>query len=371
MTPFAPRIRGNTTRDFFTQAPSFNYEPQSREDIARQQGWNIVGDRASKTTQFGQKIGRSINDASFRDPDRPGMLNQMGDALGFDMQRQESSASDLFDRKADAISRFDRDMRSDERNVRRGLDTSLGIIDEERDRAGGDLITFDKQATETLSTMDKGLAESDRLSQQGLRVMGNATAEYETTMRDNIVAAKSGLEARVNSSLKDIDSGLTPDGRMMSPAERAQARAQVVGAATREIGDMTTSLWQNTASNIAGLKSQLAQMTAGAAALKQQGTSQRAGVASGLASNRLQGSIEMSRVREGLASLSANLRTATELSLMQAKMGGNQTVYQMQDANRYGNVSVFAGLAQMYALATAPGAGRVNGIGVPQQPVRG
>lgn len=363
--------RVTTPDNFFDTSPSFNYTPRSREDVARSQGYTIQGDRAVRRNAGGTPIFIQLSDPRFNDPDMPGMTDQLGDALFSDMRNQQTLADQAFKRGEKTIGEFDNVLAGADKSILGARDSAIEAVRRAEGAATADFATYDKQAEASLLDMDKRLATASAYTRSAVASSGRAVEDYERDSRSNVAAMTSGLSERINQSLTEINAGLNPDGTMMTPAQRAQAKAQVTGAGMRQIAEVTGQLWQDASANIASLRNTLASVQSDAAKTELSAASQRGAISSDLAKTRLGASVDLAGIRSNLASLEANIHQSSALALLQTKLQGYQTKFALQEANRAGSVSTFAGLSALYALRTAPGANRVPGINTPTQPTFG
>jgi len=298
------------------------------------------------------------------------MSDQLGAALFGDMDNQQKLADEAFKRGNKTIGEFDSVLAGADKSILGARDSALDAIHRAEGQATADFATYDKQAEATLLDMDSRLKGVSSYAKAAVASSGRAVTDYERDMRSNVAAMTSGLSERINQSLTEINAGLNPDGTMMTPAQRAQSKAMVVGSGMRQIAEATGELWQSSAANIASLRNTPASVQADAAKTELSAASQRGAIASDLAKTRLGASVDLAGIRSNLASLEANIHQSSALALLQTKLQGYQTKFALQEANRQGSVSVFAGLSALYALRTAPGAANVPGINNTPQPLR-
>ena len=257
--------------------------------------------------------------------------------------------------------------------------------DEMRTRVRGDV----DKALSRMPDYYKGIDKAEGDIQEAYRLGDAAVADYKNGLigyRDmsaqSMSAVASGIRRNFYTSMQQIRSGITPDGRSLSATEQMAATEQLRFQANQQVQEQITPLQSHFNDTMMQLRGQLAGLMKGNADLRLQG----AGLRGNLAGQRLQGvntelggaqikagaesqSLDMvSRAQEGVRQMyqlgatlrqaGAQIATGVTLQALQLEMNGQTALANVMMQNPRSVVSYFQSfLALMSINATQGGAG--------------
>jgi len=177
-----------------------------------------------------------------------------------------------------------------------------------------------------------------------------------------------------------VNSGLNPDGTMMTPAERQAAQRQLTFDTMQATSGVVSQMREEQSRIAASLGMQLAgtnisagQIALGAAGARSEAGRMREGVATtraGVGTTVAGQAMDAERIRANYRQLSAsllesggNMRNAANALAMQLESQGRTAMAEMVRNNPESVVSRFASLLQLYSVSSAPGGGSIRAIG--------
>jgi len=263
--------------------------------------------------------------------------------------------------------------------------------DEMRGRVRGDVDKALSNMPDYYKGIDranKDIDEAYRLGDQSVADYKNAINGYHDLSAQNMSATANAIRRSFNTSLQQVRTGTTPDGRQLSATEQMAAMEQIKFQAGQQVQEQITPLQSHFNDTLMQLKTQLAGLQQNNAGLRIQG----AGLRGNLEGQRLQGintelsgaqikagaeqtSLDMvARANEGVRQmyqLGATLReagstvaTTVQMKALELEMNGQVALSQVMLQNPRSIVSYFQSfLALMSVNATQGGGGGFGGGG--------
>ena len=214
----------------------------------------------------------------------------------------------------------------------------------------------------------------------GVRAASNAAGNYQSDSQANISATVAGINRQMQTRSRLVNSGLNPDGTMMTPAERQAAQRQLTFDTMQATSGVVSQMREEQSRIAASLGMQLAgtnisagQIALGAAGARSEAGRMREGVATtraGVGTTVAGQAMDAERIRANYRQLSAsllesggNMRNAANALAMQLESQGRTAMAEMVRNNPESVVSRFASLLQLYSVSSAPGGGSIRAIG--------
>lgn len=302
---------------------------------------------------------------------RPNYRSQMNDAawnslfsnaVFGDMQTQQGIMDAQFNRLNEGMANY-------QDAFTQGAERMQQIAQQQRESIGA-------KANQAMQMGQQGYDDFVKYRDQQLGAVGRdidaanqqsaaAVASYEETIgqyKDRTALQAQnlavGLQRQVQNTMRDISSGMNPDGTMMDPAQRAalmttmqQNTAEQTSMGINQIYTQFNDTMATMGTNLANLKQAQAQTTLAGGQLRGQ-----VGTAFGAQT------IDAQRMRGSMMELSANLTTtmeqmsaATELGSINLLVNGFKDMYDMIQGNKQGHTSMYAALSGWLAGMTTPG----------------
>lgn len=255
----------------------------------------------------------------------PGALDQMAWAVGQDTQNTQNAMDFNWARNNEAQAGFGQAV----------------------EQAPGNIMASGRQATGDLS---EAIAAQRRIGSETVAYADNAAKETEQKFRDTtsaeIATQTAAISNQMRNQLEGLNAGVNPDGTLMTPEQRESQRTQLQTQFAFQKAQIATTINSQFNKDLASLRTNL------------QGLGQQArGIQAGT-----------EQVASGLAQAMATVRQSSTLAATEALLQGRAQLAQMIQGNPYGTVSLFSGLAALFAAGTAPGAGNVRAFNTnPQQ----
>lgn len=275
------------------------------------------------------------------------------------------------------------------------VDSIMSGADATADRARKAADTIGKNIDKNVGAMTKQALD---YAKQSVAAAKEAVTGFNANSQRAVRAVALGMERRLDSTLKQIEGGLNPDGSVMTPAERMEARVRLEDQVNSQVAEVTGQMWQDSQKFSAQLKDALSsaaagagQIALGAAGTAVEGEKVRLGAESlaaqtgaqagelklGAAGLRAQTGTTIgqqrleaenirlgyTQVRSALNSTIAAIQNSNAFNLMNFKMQGRAAMADLVRQNPESYVGIFSGLMQLGQIATAPGGrniGRVN-----------
>jgi hypothetical protein len=209
---------------------------------------------------------------------------------------------------------------------------------------------------------------------------GGAVSGYQSDSQANISASVAGLDRQMQTRMRLVNSGLNPDGTMMTPAERQAAQRQLAFDTGQATSGLVSQMREEQNRIMAGLRMQLAgtnvqagQIALGAAGARTEAGRLREGVAttrasvgsavSGQAQEAERTRLQYRQLASSLLEVGSNMRNAASALAMQLESQGRTAMAEMVRNNPESVVSRFASLLQLHSIASAPGGRGLSSIG--------
>jgi hypothetical protein len=293
---------------------------------------------------------------------QPNAIDQLAAALFREVPMQQAAADRQFARNQQQIDEYGNVI---DRNAQALRD--LGV--EQNEMFQGQAGDLRQRGQAGLEQFEKGAAavtadvrgEVDRAN----RLAAGATASYEQTIaetqdrvaQDAMVVATS-LRKNAQSAIKMAEAGLRPDGTKMTGAERFAAMTQIRNDTEFQVSGEITRLmsrFNEMRANMGGMLASLKQQQAGTA-LGGAGTIGQVGTA--LSGQRVQAlglDAQMQQFASQVSMFGEQLRSAGLLEAANYEAQGRAAMAEMVANNPESIISLYAGLASLFSLASAPG----------------
>lgn len=265
-----------------------------------------------------------------------------------------------------------------------GQATGLGdtAVRDQRSRGDAIMAALEGDLSRVGGTADRIEGDADaalRYGAAGVRAAGNALGGYQSDSQANISATVSGLHRQMQTRSQLVNSGINPDGTMMTPAERQAAQRQLTFDTMQATSGVVSQMREEQSRIAAQLGMQLAgtnisagQIALGAAGARTEAGRLREGVATTRATvgSSVSGqALDVERLRTGYRQLAsgllesgANMRSSALTLALQLESQGRIAMAEMVRNNPESVVSSFASLLQLYSVASAPGGAGLRAI---------
>lgn len=340
----------------------------------------------------------------FRNGGRGNMLNSMFSALERDISQQQSAANEQYAAQQGVIadtratvggigSRMSRlagetagNLELQAANAEQlgadqlaAMQGRYGQVSEQISSRTDDIFNQLGAHGETLDRAEGNIDEGFSIFDKAVSRMQGVIQGYTDATAAQASSVVGGIKRNLSAVTQQIQNGLNPDGTLMTAAERADSMQRLQFSTNQQIQDNVTQIFGRFNEVKAQLGTQLANLTAQSGQARLQGAQlrtdiareRRAGAETALGAAQLESSTllelgrqmlgaeagqrEMQQLSAGLHQQANAIRNSAEFASIQYELQGLTTLSQMISNNPRQTVSWFAGLAQMYALATAPG----------------
>lgn len=304
---------------------------------------------------------------------RGGFFEQLSASMFGDIQRQQQAADRQHQRLGEQTAGFEEFIQGRAGDFEQLAGEQAGVLgsEAERLRAMGegqlsaleeDRAKFEEFKTDTLGNLEERLGRSEK-------TFGDAIRRFEKEQTQALPAAiAAGIRADAQAQMKEIQSGLRPDGSMMTEAERQDAMMQVQTRTARQVQQAVVPVQERAQENLAQLRVGFSQLQQGNAALEAQIRTEfgRQDISFQQQKTQLQGvQAQLGSMAANLVSLGEQLRSAAQLNAVNFEMQGRLSVSELIRQNPESVVGVFAGLAALLQAATIPGAGGIPPVQLP------
>jgi hypothetical protein len=359
-------------RDLAASRRAQNPSMEDRAAVARSQGYTVRGDRATYARPgTGAPTGRNLSTFNLPGGQLPALPTQ---ALLEDTARMQGAADRQWGRNQAEIE----GMRGflDEApgqiidEAARGAAQLEGVAGEARDlgrQQEGDFTAF---RDNVMANADRGADRANADIDQAYELGDEAVSEYQRSISryedrgaQDASAVASAMNRRAASSMRMARSGMHPDGTPMTPAEQADAIAQVQFDTQAQIQEAVTPMLSHYNDAIAGLEQNLASLRMGnagnrlqGASLRTQAESFRADIGSQMGAQTLQAQANRQRMQELYSNLhqaGTQLRSAAILSATDLEMQGRMGMAQLVQQNPESVVGWFQGLMSLLSANAA------------------
>lgn len=259
---------------------------------------------------------------------------------------------------------------------------------------GGDFAAFDASAEDAIGAQQQAVAtgnENVRAVTQGVadarssavsatQQAGRAADQFAEGANERLGAIVARVDQQIQQETRRINSGLNPDGTLMTPEQRAAARAQVAAQASTAAAGVYAQAAGEVESTLAGLRQNAAnfqtRVTDTVLAGNEQISRAREGLAgqqsreaelrAGLASTRLglsvQDASQLNQNRVAMAGAEASLRSSIEMRAMELEAQGRSDLAAMYRDHKRSPVTMLGMFTQLAAVQSAPGAGSAQEV---------
>lgn len=305
----------------------------------------------------------------------PSLLDQAGAALKYDVTSEQGAANRQYERNAGASGGY----------LEAAGNEATGILGESNFESsllsgfGNELKGYGNQAVNaadrsartvegSASSMENYAQQATGLAAQGISTAGAAIGAFNADVHSKIDSMVAGIDRRSQSQLAMIESGVQADGQPLSAAERWQMHRELSFDTGQQVAAATSQAWDQARNALAGLKMNMASLQEQAA-----GTALGAGELTKEAGQmRLEGAqtrMQAENIRQNYAGIRSQMmnllvsgRASARAMAAQMRVNGMGTFADMIYRNPESVVSLFAGLAQMAAISTAPGGRTAPGV---------
>lgn len=323
----------------------------------------------------------------------PNFMDQLGVAAGNDYQNLKSAEDARFAGATKALNQYG--------------DFVEGLPDQLMQMAGGDinpqwkeqdLTNFDAQSAEAMGVMGQA-TQTAQASQQrvgagaermrqfaggAVAAVGNALADFGKNTDAALSAGVQAATTQLKEAQAQIDAGFDPvTGEPLTPAQQAQARAELAGSVNRAAGETYAQMRQQADTIKAQLGVQLGQTQLAAAGVEGQATGMEmqaasmtmgaqqaeAGFRASIAERRQQFTeqdrMAFNQFNQANAQFNKQMRVAVATAAMQLQAEGYDRLAEFYRSHAYNPVAQTDVLLQMAAVQSIPGVQSMQGVNVP------
>lgn len=260
----------------------------------------------------------------------------------------------------------------------------------------GDLVGATEADTQqAIDLAEGGITAAREYGERAIGLAASAASKFGESRIAAIHDTTAGIERRAKNDIRMMESGQRADGTMMSPAELSEFRRekqfdlmQATGSVAAQINaeydakqadlDMAVAqITSVTGGQVSEASGRAAGVALGAAELRQRAREGQAGAeermtgettaaqlalsGQGLEAERIRASYR--QLATGVRETQAQIAQAVPLAGLNLRAQGFTTLFDMVSRNPRQPVSIFAALAEMAKVATAPGGRAARGIG--------
>lgn len=293
----------------------------------------------------------------------------LGNAMGYDIRTQQGAMNEQFARNEqqsgmyeDALQRGIGTMQQAGLGEKQAAQQQAAKLDTQGKQQSQDFLKFrDQQMAQTRQDIGK----ANQFAAQGVETWNKAIGDFKDMSAQTAANAAFGLRRSTQEAMQQINSGMNPDGTMMSPAEQQAARMQLTQTTEQQVSQSVTGIMAQVNDQMAQMKGTLASLQMG------QGQQAMAGAQLGASTGVSYGgmTLQNDQTRNDMARLSSQLTMTGEQAYAAAlqqsvamELQGRTTMAEMIRANPRSFVSMYAGLTGYLAGATTPG---IESIGLP------
>jgi hypothetical protein len=303
----------------------------------------------------------------------------MGQAGLYDAQRQQDAANRQFERNNAQIAGFEEFLGRETPRFEMIAADQAKAYGLEADRldqqAGAGFDEFDKFRDQTLGEQRQGIQGAIGAAQGAVSTFRSAIDAYADTSAQDASVTAAGIRESFQTQLKQMSSGINPDGSRMTPEQQMAARQQMTYDGEKAVAQAIIPHFQRMNENLLQAKSRLSDLQLAESQTRLVGANSLAATATNFSGQRVALEAHAQRTRELASNLrvqGAALQAGAHLTAVQFEMQGRQQMAQLVSANPESVVGIMPVLAAMFGAASAPGANNIGGMnmntmGPPQQ----
>lgn len=290
------------------------------------------------------------------------MFPALANTMGADISRQQAAMNEMYRKNEQQIGLMEGLIGRGTRQIeqagfgqRQALQGIAGNLEAQGRQTIGQ---FEKFRDQQMGRVDQDIAAANRFAAEARQGYEQAISDFKDTSAQDAANAAFGLRRNVQSAMQQINSGLNPDGSMMTPAERQAATQQLFAQTEDTVSQTVTGIFSNMNQQVSAMQGNLANITMGQSQTAMAGGQLRAQMGTSFGSQTL----EAHNLGQRMAELGANYRAMGEQAVASAlqqsvmfEMQGRTAVAEMIRSNPRQFVSLFAGLTGYLAAATTPG----------------
>ena len=308
---------------------------------------------------FGANPARARNDAVWN--------SLFSQSVFGDMQNQQAVADEQFSKlsgQTDAYGRAMQEGAESLRNQNRQQRESLGGMAAKAEQQGSaGYNEFKNFRDQQMARVSQDISKANALSEESTEGFKQAISQYSDRSAQQAGDLRIGLERQYQSAMKDINSGMNPDGTMMSPAEKAANRQNLQQSMGEQVSQGVNQIFTAFNDTKISMEGNLASLRQAQSQTAMAGGQLRGQTGLGFGAQTL----DAQKVRAGYLELSANLTTtmeqmsaASELGAINLLTNGHKDMYEMISNNKRGVTSMYAALSGWLAGMTTPGLDRIT-----------
>lgn len=294
---------------------------QQNPQLSQLTGAGTFAPNALVPVAGGLTLGANINQGVANQTGAPAnALQQMGQAFGIDHTQLTQAERDRFNQSQAAAGQFSQTIRG---ITPRAGDIARGALG---DAMSGPNARFNEFA-------DRTIAQNDA----AIQTARDSRSEFESFANQRTLDQITGERAALQNELNMVNSGVNPDGSMMTPAQRDAARRGLVDQVRRRSASIQSS-------NASQDQQILNQLDANIASMQTQAAAQ---------------SGQLAAIQSSLQQFEASTVANAQMTALMAEAQGDLQYADFLRNNPYNPVSLFAGVAAL-TQASRSGAGGVG-----------